>query len=195
MTRLLAVAAVSVLAASCVGSDDRSLGAQTVSGAVRLTDDSFGLLVYPCVPGVMVSEVVLLDVELDPDTLDIVNSRPLLRERFPQPQSPNDLVVSTALDAPPAVTGADREIIDTELLARFNTDANYLTTPDSTLRFLKMDAFDANGADISGTGGASLEHRFTADVGEVAGLAAEPIAVSDLYCPGREPPAWSVTIP
>lgn len=189
----LTIAALSASTGACAGSSDGAVGERTVSGVVRLTEDSFGLLVYPCVTEAAVAEVVLLEVELDPDGLEVVSSRALLRERFPDPLSPNEFIVSTALDANPAVAGAEREILNAELLERFNTDETYLTDVELIPRFLTLDAFDADGNDVSGTG--SLRTRFTADVGETAGFTPEPIAFSDMYCPGREPPAWSIPLP
>lgn len=193
--RVDSVAVAMLLAATtaCVGSDTVTIGPRTSSGVVRLSDDSFGLLVYPCLPDTMVSEVVLVDVELDPDTLTVVNSQPLLRELYPQPVAPADLIVSTATDALAARPGAEREVIDAELLDRFNKDRDYLTAIEPVHHFLTLDAFAPDGTDISGTG--SLQSRFSAEIGEISGFGPDPVAIAQAQCSGREPPAWDVVLP
>src|SRR5215207_1014211 len=89
------VASVCLVLAGCIGEDPKTLGPQTTHGLVRLSEDSFGLLIYPCVDRFMVSEVVLREIEWDHETAERLGERVLLRERYREPVAPRDLVVST----------------------------------------------------------------------------------------------------
>jgi hypothetical protein len=180
------------LAAACTGEDPKVLGPQTSSGLVRLSDDSFGLLIYPCVADHLVSEVVLLEVEFDPATLKVVRSQALLRERYREPVAPRDLVVSTAPTAAAARPDAERQIIDLDSLNRFNNDRNYLTAVEP-LRFLTIDAFSPDGNEVGGTG--TLQDRFSADVGEISGFGPSSVPIDEVRCPGSAAQAWSVSAP
>jgi hypothetical protein len=192
MRALVATGLLLMVATSCISSTGETIGPRTTSGIVRLTEDSFGLLVYPCERSWTVSEVVLLYVELDPDTLAVVRSEALLRERFPQAVDPADLLISTAVEAPPAAPGAEREVFDADLLERFNRDADYLTDIDP-LRFLAVKALAPDGADI--TGGSTLSSRFDTEIGEVVGSGYGPVPIDDVRCSGEDFPAWNVPMP
>ena len=192
LARLSLGGAAGILLSACINPDVETLGPQTIHGVVRLSDDSFGLLIYPCVPDQLVSEVVLREVELDPETLAIARSQDLLRERYPEPVDPRELLVSTDVNAAPASPGAKRDVVAPALLDRFNADSDYLTAinPD---HFLVIDAFAPDGSEVGVSG--TLRSRFAADIGEVSGFGTRPVPLEDLRCSKGEPPAWSVSLP
>ncbi len=163
-----------------------TLGMRSRSGLVRLTETSFGLLIYPCVERFVVSEVVLSDVDLNGET------HVILREQYPTPVRPGDLIVSTDAAAQPAVAGGIREIVNAELLDRFNNDDTYLTSIDVD-HFLALDAFAPDGTDVSG--GSSLGGRFRVDAGRVSGLGLDPVRLDEVRCPDEDGPAWDVATP
>jgi hypothetical protein len=164
---------------------------QVTYGLVRLSDSSFGLLIYPCSRERLVSEVVLVDVTLA--ELGVEQSRTvILRERYPEPVDARDLLVSTDPAASVAVPGGRREIVDPELLERFNNDRGYSTELGS-LSGVTLEAFSPDGREVSG--GGNLGDRFDVDVGSVLvpGLAEVPL--SNVRCPEGDEPAWNVTLP
>jgi hypothetical protein len=161
-----------------------TLGRRTTSGLVRLSESSFGLIVYPCLDNA-VSRVVLSDVDVDGVT------RVVLEEEYPDSVHPRDLIVSTDPAAEPAVPGGSRQIVDAELLDRFNTDETYLTTIELG-RYFNLEAFSPAGADVSG--GMTLRDRFAVGVGRVSGLGLDEVRLEEVRCPDQERPAWNAPV-
>lgn len=186
MARASTVVLLTTLLTACNPPGGSTLGARTRSGLVRVSEASFGLLIYPCVPETLVSEVVLSDVDMDGTT------QVILRERYPEPVHPRDLMVSTDPTAEPAVPEGEREIVDAALLDRFNTDPDYLTAIIPR-HFHALDAYSPNGDDVSG--GSNLGDRFEVPVGRVSGLDLDPVRVDDVRCPDQDEPAWAVSTP
>jgi hypothetical protein len=185
--RALLLAMLMVVSAGCFGPavGGSTLGMRSQSGLVRLTETSFGLLIYPCVERFVVSEVVLSEVDLD-------ETHVILREQYPTPVRPRDLIVSTDAAAQPAVPDGVREIVDAELLDRFNNDETYLTSIDFD-HFLNLEAFAPDGTDVSGL--MTLRHRFSVDVGRVEGMDLDPVRLDEVRCPDEDGPAWDVAAP
>ncbi len=177
-----------VVSTSCFGPavGGSTLGMRSQSGLVRLTETSFGLLIYPCVERFVVSEVVLSDVDLNGET------HVILREQYPTPVRPRDLIVSTDTAAQPAVAGGIREIVNAELLDRFNHDDTYLTSIEPK-KFLDLEAFAPDGTNVAG--GVNLGDRFTVDVGRVSGMDLDPVRLDEVRCPDEDGPAWDVATP
>ncbi len=100
--------------------------------------------------------------------------------------------MSTDAAAQPAVPGGIREIVNAELLDRFNNDDTYLTPIDFD-HFLRLDAFAPEGTDVSG--GSNLGDRFMVDVGPVSGIDLDPVRLDEVRCPDEDGPAWDVAGP
>ncbi len=185
--RALVLAVLVVVAPGCFGPavGGSTLGMRSQSGLVRLTETSFGLLIYPCVERFVVSEVVL-------SAVDLGETHVILREQYPTPARPRDLIVSTDAAAQPAVAGGIREIVNAELLDRFNNDDTYLTSIDFD-HFLDLEAFAPDGTDVSG--GSTLGGRFRVDVGRVTGMDLDPVRLDEVRCPDEDGPAWDVAAP
>lgn len=145
-----------------------------LSGVVRLSENSFGLVVFPCARHLAISHVELVMVDWDTDTETVV-----LVEAFDPPRDPADLMVSTAGESSPRA--ATRQVLEPELLRRFNEDSTFLTRtwpPDD--QFFVIRAFDETRQnDVAG--GSNLQRRFDAPIGMalVDGVIAD---ISDFRC-------------
>ena len=173
--------------------DPKILNQQTVSGVMRLTNDSFGLLVYPC--GDNEIDVVELGVL-------VLNTRqfiPILRVTFESPVKPRSVIISTDPDF--VTPGVKREVLNADLLDRVNTDETYLVEsdtrpvviPDSVLDIVAHAPDDA--LDRAGSAGVALGSRFTLNIDEATVYRAVPAAIDQFTCLSPRHRAWdAVTV-
>ncbi len=154
------------------------------SGVVRLSDDEYGILVYPCLR-FSVARVELV-------FHDTAGFQTVLRETFASPKRGSDLMVRTGLHSRPAFGDATREVMTPDLLVRFNEDPSFATTfsPDV---FFALRAFTPDELDIGGATTDGLLRRFEVSTGQLAFTGLNPVAPRAVRCRGSSKPAWTVS--
>jgi hypothetical protein len=170
--------------------DPTVLDEQTVSGVMRLTDDSFGLLIYPC------TQVEIGVVEVGTLNLETRQFSPILRVTFDPPVEPRNVVISTDPDF--VSQGVEREILDAELLDRINTDETYLANwdvhdlPDAVLEIVARAPNSKE--DRAGSADVALDSRFDLEVDEVTVYYGKPLAIDEIECLRPRRRAWDATV-
>jgi hypothetical protein len=181
---------VALSLSGCDSLDGRVVGPRAASGVLRITNDSFGLLVFPCGTG-RVSKVELGVLDLRSQ-----NFEPILTETFEIPVDARTLVVST--NAEETSPGASRQIPDPRLLRRVNEDEKFLTAPWPPMpeQALVIRAFEAGSdADVSGGADIALNRRFDLDPEQI-NVDGHVGSANDFRCfTSGHPQAWDTAIP
>lgn len=183
-TAFVLLAAAACPASSCVFPPSRlEVGPRDEGGVVRLSEDSFGLLVYPCFDG-LVTRVELVVASHPPGDDHVV-----IVDEFDPPVDPRTLVVSTDPDSQPI--GSRRQVIDRAALERLNHDPSYMTDRAPLApRYLAVNVTADDGGSVGDGATLPLKGRFDLRVGE-AGVGARDAALDDFRCwNDRSRPAW-----
>jgi hypothetical protein len=154
--------ALSLLVVGCDSVNRHVVGPQAASGVMRLSPESFGLLIFPC-HNALVSEVQLGELNYKSQAFT-----PILREVYEPPVLASGLVVST--DPTKVTPGAQREVIDPALLTKVNTDPTFMTEPwppqpESGLAVRAL--APGKVGNIAGSAAIPLAGRFDLKTGEV----------------------------
>ncbi len=163
--------------------DAKVIGQQRVSGVIRLSDDVFGLLIYPC------TDETLAVVELGIATWGTDEFKPMLQVTFDSPRATRSVIVSTDPDL--VTPGVGRTVLDAALLKRVNTDESYGTGfHPNALSGLEIRAFSTeSGVDISGGANVALSARFDLRV-EQATVYGGVASIGEFSCTFPTRPAW-----
>ena len=164
--------------------DPRAIGRQRASGIIRLSDDVFGLLIYPC------TDETLAVVELGIDTWGTGEFSPILRVTFDSPMRPRSVIVSTDPDL--VTPGVRRTVLDGALLDRVNTDESYGTGfhPEAHSG-LDVRAFSTEpGIDISGGADVGITSRFDLKVNQATVYSGVGASIGEFKCTFQRRLAW-----
>lgn len=166
--------------------DPRAIGQQRVSGIIRLSDDVFGLLIYPC------TDETLAVVEFGIDTWGTGGFSPLLRVTFDSPMPPRSVIVSTDPDL--VTPGVRRTVLDAALLDQVNTDESYGTGfhPEAHSG-LNVRAFSTEpGIDISGGASVGITTRFDLKVNQATVYGGVGASIGEFNCTFPRRLAWDL---
>ncbi len=163
--------------------DKSTMELDGTGGVAPLADGGFAFALYPCNDDqISRLELVILGQP------QAQQKQVILRADFQPARSSRELLVSTSPSyvAPEGVTIS---VVDPVTLAKFNTDPDYLTTPNNIKDdFFAINAWDADGAPLPS--GSSLDSRFKPVPGELVLTDSYVDTIDNVKCSNESEPAW-----